>query len=51
MERQVIWEAPMWEMRMLSPTKRAGKDPCKGCSLKDLCDYDECGRKNFKLFI
>ena len=26
------------------------KEPCTTCRLKDVCDSDDCGRKNFRLF-
>ena len=26
------------------------KNPCSHCYLKGLCDSDECGRKNYRLF-
>lgn len=47
-KRKVIWE--FMGITLLEPTKRAGKDPCKRCWAKDLCDHDDCGRKTFPLF-
>ena len=47
-ERKVIWHSPMWGMTMYEPNKKAGKDPCRNCRLKGLCD-DECGMKIGKL--
>lgn len=47
--RKVIWE--YMGITMLEPSKKAGKDPCKNCWAKDLCDKDECGRKLYPLFV
>lgn len=38
---------PMGEkMGEIKPTK----NPCSHCYLKGICDSDECGRKNYRLF-
>ena len=43
--RKVIWTDYANKRRMLTPTAKAGKNPCEKCYLKGLCDADECGRK------
>lgn len=47
--RKVIWEDD--DFRMLEPTKRAGKNPCTKCYLREVCDSDSCGRKLFPIDI
>ena len=47
--RKVIWED--YGLRMLTPTKKAGKDPCRNCWAKGLCDSDECARKLYPVDV
>ena len=49
-QREVIWHVPIWGLTMYEPTKHAGKDPCKDCWAKGLCDDGECGVKDFPLY-
>ena len=46
--RNVVWE--FMGIIMLTPSPKAGKDPCKNCFAKGLCDDGECGRKLFPIF-
>jgi hypothetical protein len=47
--RKIIWETD--RMALVEPNKRAGKDPCKKCWAKGLCDSDTCGRKLFPIDV
>lgn len=49
------WDFPKYDYSVPSSQKIGGvakstKNPCTNCRLRDLCDADECGKKNYRLF-
>jgi MoaA/NifB/PqqE/SkfB family radical SAM enzyme len=49
--RKVIWEDKTFHRRLLEPTKRACKNPCAKCYLREVCGSDDCGRKLFPIDV